>query len=156
MPNHSLQAVLLPRLRKRKLREDALYEERWFRISSDMWREPGEFPRKLKVIADTNFPLPLVRLMQRKKSNVKTAQSLGLDKLSESTHRGNQCFLVHDAPANRKMLERRGAGAPRKTIKATGLCLNKAHNQIRAPNRVSARHVYQTKSFDTRTRAVLC
>ena len=55
----------------------------WFAVSSDMWTEPGEIRQKLKIVADANFPIELVRLMRQRKFDVKTAQSLGWDKLPD-------------------------------------------------------------------------
>ena len=73
----------LPSNRKQKLREDKLSEEGWFRITSDLWTEFGEIKPKLRLVADENFPLPLVKLLRGRKIDIKTAQSLKLHTLAD-------------------------------------------------------------------------
>lgn len=73
----------MPSKRKKKKREDELGEEGWFAISSDFWREFGEIPSKLRIIADANFPVGLVDLIANRKFDIKTAQSLSLNKLDD-------------------------------------------------------------------------
>lgn len=73
----------MPSKKKTREREEKLMDDGWFAITSDIWREPGEILQKLKIIADANFPIQLVRLLRKRKFDVKTAQSLGWDKLSD-------------------------------------------------------------------------
>lgn len=81
----------MPSRRKAKLREDARYEDGgWFEISSDMWLEFGEKPRKVRLLADTHFPAKLVEILQSNRIEVRTAQELGLHRMSDEQ-------LLHEA-----------------------------------------------------------
>jgi len=73
----------VPSKRKEKIRSDARFEEGWFEISDDMWRDPGERPRKLRLLADANFPSNLVRVLRKRGINVRTAQELGIHRLPD-------------------------------------------------------------------------
>lgn len=48
-----------------------------------MWLEPGEKPRKLRLIADANFPYQLVETLRKGSIEVRTAQELGLHRLPD-------------------------------------------------------------------------
>jgi len=73
----------LPSKRKQRTRVEDLSKEGWFPLSEDMWREPGEKPKKVRIAADANFPFGLVEILRRRGFEVKTAQELGLEKLSD-------------------------------------------------------------------------
>jgi len=74
----------LPSKRKEKLREDERYEDGgWFAISDDMWLEPGEKPRKVRLVADTHFQRKLVEVLQANGLEVLTAQELGLHRMPD-------------------------------------------------------------------------
>jgi predicted nuclease of predicted toxin-antitoxin system len=73
----------LPTKTKRRNREDALWKEGWFPVSEDLWREPGQRLKKLKMIADANFPIQLVEIMRGRGIEVRTAQELGLGKRAD-------------------------------------------------------------------------
>jgi Domain of unknown function (DUF5615) len=73
----------LPSKRKRRKREDALSEDGWFDLTADLWREPGETPLKLRLVSDTNFPAPLVELLEKRKFDIRTAQSFGWERLGD-------------------------------------------------------------------------
>jgi hypothetical protein len=75
----------MPSRRKAKLREDRLFdEEGWFRISSDMWLDPGEVSRKLRFLADANVPAELIVAIRDWSAEVRTAQELGCATLDDS------------------------------------------------------------------------
>jgi predicted nuclease of predicted toxin-antitoxin system len=69
--------------RKEKIRQDALFEDGWFQVSEDLWRQPGEKPQKLWLLADTNFPRGLVERLRKRGIEVKTAQELGIHRLPD-------------------------------------------------------------------------
>lgn len=48
-----------------------------------MWKDPGEKPRKLRLVSDTNFPFALVEALRRRGVEIKTAQELGAANLSD-------------------------------------------------------------------------
>lgn len=73
----------MPSKRKEKIRSDARFEDGWFEVSEDFWREPGEKPRKLKLLADANFPIKLVGVLQKRGIDVRTAQELGIHRLPD-------------------------------------------------------------------------
>ena len=73
----------MPSRTKRKSREEELSKEGWYPLSEDLWREPGQIRKKLRIIADTNFPIQLVEAMRRIGIDVKTAQELGLEKRAD-------------------------------------------------------------------------
>jgi Domain of unknown function (DUF5615) len=73
----------LPSKRKTRLRDDRLFQEGWFPISSDLWTDFGEIKPKLRIVADANFPSPLIKLMRNRRIDIRTAQSLGLHRLSD-------------------------------------------------------------------------
>lgn len=81
----------MPSKRKTKLREDARYEDGgWFEASTDMWLEFGEKPRKVRLLADTHFPTKLVEILQSNRIEVRTAQEMGLHRMSDEQ-------LLHEA-----------------------------------------------------------
>lgn len=70
--------------RKQKSREDELFETGgWFALSDDMWKDPGEKRKKLRMVADANFPIALVNSLKNRGIEVKTAQELRLEKLPD-------------------------------------------------------------------------
>lgn len=73
----------MPSKRRERRREDELLADGWFRITEELWTEPGEIPQKLRVVADANFPAGLVELMEGRNIDVKTAQSLGLERFAD-------------------------------------------------------------------------
>lgn len=73
----------MPSRRKEKRREDELSTDGWFRLSSDLWLETLEIPQKLRAVADTNFPIGLTERMGSRGIDVRTAQSLGLERLAD-------------------------------------------------------------------------
>jgi len=73
----------LPSKRKIKLAEDLLENDGWFSVCPAMWRGPGETPKKLRLVADANFPDGLVRLIKREKVDIRTARALGMERLSD-------------------------------------------------------------------------
>lgn len=73
----------MPSKRKQKTREDKLFQDGWFELSDDMWLEPGEKPKKVRLVADANFPYQLVEVLREQKIEVKTAQELGLHRLAD-------------------------------------------------------------------------
>jgi predicted nuclease of predicted toxin-antitoxin system len=84
--------------RKEKRRSDARFEDGWFEISEDFWRDPGEKPLKLRLLADANFPAGLVLALRKDGIAVQTAQELGIHGLpdeqvaAEAARRG--LFLI--------------------------------------------------------------
>lgn len=81
----------MPSKRKEKLRGDARYKDGgWFEISTDQWLEPGEKPRKVRLLADAHFPSKLVEILQSNRIEVRTAQELGLHRMSDQQ-------LLHEA-----------------------------------------------------------
>jgi predicted nuclease of predicted toxin-antitoxin system len=80
--------------KKEKIRRDARFEDGWFEISRDMWREPGEKPQKVRLLADANFPTALVKVLRNRGVEVRTAQELNIQRLpderilQEATKRG--------------------------------------------------------------------
>lgn len=81
----------LPSKRKEKLREDARYENGgWFEVSEDMWRDPRDKPRKVRLIADTHFPQKLGDVLRSNGLEVGTAQGSGLHRMSDEQ-------LLHEA-----------------------------------------------------------
>ncbi len=79
----SMGASTVPSKRKQKAREDKLFQDGWFELSDDMWLEPGEKPKKVRLVADANFPYQLVEVLREQKIEVKTAQELGLHRLAD-------------------------------------------------------------------------
>lgn len=74
----------MPSKRKERLREDARFEDGgWFEISTDLWLEPGEKPRKLRLLADANFPFSVVEILRKRGIEVRTAQQLDLHRLPD-------------------------------------------------------------------------
>lgn len=74
----------MPSKRKRKLRENKLFTDSgWFTVTSDMWLDPGQRPRKLRFISDANLPDGLGEQMKRYGFNLRTARSLKLNHLSD-------------------------------------------------------------------------
>lgn len=73
----------MPSKRKEKLREDARSEDGWIEVSEDMWRDPGEQPRKVRLIADAHFPQKLVEVLRSNGLEVRTAQELHLHRMSD-------------------------------------------------------------------------
>jgi predicted nuclease of predicted toxin-antitoxin system len=69
--------------RKQKIRSDAWFEDGWFEVSEDLWREPGEKPEKLRLFADANFPRGLVERLRNRGIEVQTAQELGIHRLPD-------------------------------------------------------------------------
>jgi predicted nuclease of predicted toxin-antitoxin system len=84
----------VPSKRKEKIRSGARFEDGWFEVSEDMWRQPGEKPLKLRLLADANFPKGLVEVLRKRGFQVRTAQELKIDRLPdeqilrEATKRG--------------------------------------------------------------------
>jgi hypothetical protein len=74
---------LMPSKRKNKIREDRLFEDGWFTISEDMWRDPGEVPRKVRLVADVNFPDPVIHEIEKRGIEVRKATELGLGRLAD-------------------------------------------------------------------------
>lgn len=66
-----------------KRREDRLFEEGWFAISEDMWRDTREILPRAKLLADAHFPAWLVRQVRREGIDTKKAQELNLDTLGD-------------------------------------------------------------------------
>ena len=56
----------MPTRTKVRKRERRLDDEGWFRLTRDLWRAPGEVLPKLKLVADVNFPAPLVRVLRQR------------------------------------------------------------------------------------------
>jgi hypothetical protein len=73
----------MPSKRKNQRREDELLEDGWFALSADLWLEQGEIPRKVRLVADTNFPAGLVEALEKAKLSIATARSLGLERLAD-------------------------------------------------------------------------
>lgn len=73
----------MARKRKEKIRSDARFEDGWFEVSEDLWREPGEIPQKLRLLADANFPAGLVDILRKRGIEVRTAQELNIHRLSD-------------------------------------------------------------------------
>ena len=69
--------------RKQKIRSDAQFEEGWFEVSEDLWREPGEKPEKLRLLSDANFPRALTEALRRRGIEVRTAQDLRIERLPD-------------------------------------------------------------------------
>ena len=70
--------------RRDKIRNDARFEGGgWFEVSEDLWREPGEKPRKLRLLADANFPSGLVEILRKRGIDVRTAQELRIHRFSD-------------------------------------------------------------------------
>lgn len=69
--------------RKEKIRSDARFEDGWFEISEDFWREPGERPGKVRLLADANFPVGIVKVLRKRGIEVRTAQELKINKLAD-------------------------------------------------------------------------
>ena len=92
----------MPSKRKEKQREDKLYEDGgWFAISEDMWLDPGEKPRKVRLVADTHFQRKLVEVLQANGLEVLTAQELGLHRMSDEqllqeVHKRGMTLLTRD------------------------------------------------------------
>lgn len=81
----------MPSKRKSKLREDERYEGGgWFAVSEDMWRDPREMPRKVRLIADTHFPQKLVEIIRSNGLEVGTAQEFGFHRMPDEQ-------LLHEA-----------------------------------------------------------
>lgn len=84
--------------RKEKIRSDARFRDGWFEVSEGMWREPGEKPLKLRLLADANFPSGLAEVLRKRGIDVQTAQELKIHTLpdeqilQEATRRG--LFLI--------------------------------------------------------------
>lgn len=73
----------MPSRKKHLKREDKLLQDGWFTISEDLWREPGSIPRKARLVCDVNFPKPIATLIKGRGFEIKTAQELGYEKLSD-------------------------------------------------------------------------
>jgi predicted nuclease of predicted toxin-antitoxin system len=69
--------------RKKKRRSEELFEDGWFRISEDLWRDPGETPQKLRLLADANFRARLVEALRKRGVEVRTSQELNIHRLSD-------------------------------------------------------------------------
>lgn len=69
--------------RREKIRSDARFADGWFEVSEDLWREPGEKPLKLKLLADANFPSGLVEVLKKRGIEVRTAQELKMHRFSD-------------------------------------------------------------------------
>jgi predicted nuclease of predicted toxin-antitoxin system len=69
--------------RKEKIRSDARFEDGWFEVSEGLWREPGAKPQKLRLLADANFPGPLVEILQHRGFEVQTAKKLNIHRLAD-------------------------------------------------------------------------
>lgn len=73
------------------MREDSRYEDGgWFDVSTDMWLESGEKPRKVRLLSDTHFPSKLIEILQSNRIEVRRAQELGLHRMSDEQ-------LLHEA-----------------------------------------------------------
>lgn len=94
----ALLRCALPSKRRRKNREDELSKEGWFALSEDLWRDPREKPRKVRMLADTNFPTQLVQAIKTRGMWVRTAQELSLSKLADDELLGRAtercCILI--------------------------------------------------------------
>jgi hypothetical protein len=73
----------VPSKRKQKARENKLFEDGWFELSDDMWLDPGERPKNVRLVADANFPRGLVEVFRKRNIEVRTAQELGLHRLAD-------------------------------------------------------------------------
>jgi predicted nuclease of predicted toxin-antitoxin system len=82
MPGVSSKKIMASK-RREKIRSDVRFEEGWFEVSEDLWREPGEKPEKLRLLADANFPRGLVERLRKRGIDVKTAQELKIHRLSD-------------------------------------------------------------------------
>jgi len=69
--------------RREKIRSDARFEDGWFEVSEDMWREPGEKPLRLRLLADANFPSGLVQVLRKRGIDVRTAHELKIHRLPD-------------------------------------------------------------------------
>lgn len=62
-------------------KEDSQSE--WFEISDDFWLDPGEIRPKLRLLADHNVPIEVVRECRGAKIDIRTASDLGVQKLDD-------------------------------------------------------------------------
>ena len=69
--------------RRDKIRSDARFEDGWFEVSEDLWREPGGKPEKLRLLADANLPRGLTERLRKRGIEVKTAQEIGIHRLPD-------------------------------------------------------------------------
>jgi hypothetical protein len=60
-------------------------QSEWFEISDDYWLDPGETRPKLRLLADHNVPIEVVRECRRAKLDIKTAADLGVHRLDDQT-----------------------------------------------------------------------
>lgn len=58
-------------------------QSEWFEISEDFWRDPGEIRPKLRLLADHNVPIEVVRECRNANLDIKTAFDLGVQKLDD-------------------------------------------------------------------------
>jgi predicted nuclease of predicted toxin-antitoxin system len=49
-------------------------EDEWFEVSEDMWRDPREVPRRLKLCADASVPMSFVEKLKRAKIAIRAAR----------------------------------------------------------------------------------
>lgn len=73
----------MPSRKKHIEREESPLRDGWFTISEELWRELGSIPRKARLVCDVNFPQPVATLIKRRGFEIRTAQELGYDKLSD-------------------------------------------------------------------------
>lgn len=59
-------------------------DSKWFEISDDFWAEPGFKPKKLKLLADAQFPKPIIEELRSAKISVRSITEEGLLRHSDS------------------------------------------------------------------------
>lgn len=55
----------------------------WFPLSDDLWRDPHEIPKKLRILADHNIPARVVAELRKDKIRVTTAAEIGAERLAD-------------------------------------------------------------------------
>jgi hypothetical protein len=69
---------------KTKRRELKLENDGWFRMTADLWTEPGRLNPKPKLLADVNFPDTLVEAFKKSGVNIRPAREMAVSHLSDA------------------------------------------------------------------------